>query len=136
VRQSRLRFWAALALLNFLLASCAMNESQETSGDDVADTFPGSLGAPPGAAEGATPPEPDADSPPPSALPDECGVLKVQSFIGRRMTEKVKREFTIQSGAKTIRWLSPNSFVTQDYSASRLNVIMDADGKIEMLNCG
>ena len=40
------------------------------------------------------------------------------------------------SGARTVRVIRPGDAVTMDYRQDRLNIELDADGKIVRFNCG
>lgn len=68
--------------------------------------------------------------------PSDCGVDKVKSYAGKEASVAVRAEVQQKSGAKTIRWLLPNSVATMDYRPDRLNVMLSTDGKIGSFNCG
>jgi hypothetical protein len=40
-----------------------------------------------------------------------------------------------RSGARTLRWIAPNTAVTMDFRPDRLNVYVDAKGRIERFTC-
>jgi hypothetical protein len=60
---------------------------------------------------------------------DTCGASQYRAMIG---TNIAAATFPADSG---IRVIQPNTPVTQDFSAQRLNVIVDANGVITSLEC-
>lgn len=67
---------------------------------------------------------------------DLCGQSLVQTFLGLRANDALRAEITERSGAGTIRWIEPNTAVTMDFRADRLNGEIDEDGAIRTLRCG
>lgn len=68
---------------------------------------------------------------------DLCNSAKVARHYGRVATPEVRAEIARETGAKTIRWLYPDSIITMDYSAARLNVTMDkGTDVIRSAKCG
>lgn len=68
--------------------------------------------------------------------PTKCGADKVQTYVGKGATDAVKSEIAAKSGARNIRWLTPDMMVTMDFSESRLNVRLGTDGTIGSIDCG
>lgn len=66
----------------------------------------------------------------------DCGADKVQSFIGQEATDAVRAEVASKSGAKSIRWLTPNAMITMDLRYDRLNAHLGTDNKIGSFRCG
>lgn len=60
---------------------------------------------------------------------DTCGASQYRGMIG---TNIAAATFPADSG---IRVIQPNTPVTQDFRADRLNVIVDANGAITSLEC-
>ena len=87
----------------------------------------GCASAPPAGAEASPGPE--------SAAP-ECDAARAQHLIGRQQSEQVAGEALRLTGARALRWLPPGTMVTMDYRADRLNIDLDAAGKITSLRCG
>ena len=74
-------------------------------------------------------PEPDGT--------DACNASKVAPWVGKAATPAVRADIARITGAKTIRWLYPDSIVTMDYRADRLNVTMDKGSDvIRSAKCG
>ena len=66
----------------------------------------------------------------------KCDAARAQKLIGRAKSAKVRTEALRLSGAKTMRWISPDAMVTMDYREDRLNLRVDASGKIVKVDCG
>ena len=84
--------------------------------------------------------EPPANAPPSAAAPppgtaaeataeDTCGADRYRDLIGSNVDETTLRDNT------DARIIAPDSAVTQDFRPDRLNVILDADGRITSLEC-
>lgn len=71
--------------------------------------------------------QPVADRP---AQPDDCNSAAYQSLVGTAV------EAADFSGHPLVRIIPPNSAVTMDYRAERLNVEIDETGLIQRLYCG
>ncbi len=69
-------------------------------------------------------------SPRPETAEDTCGRAAFQRLIGAR-ADQIDRA-TLPAHARVIM---PDSLVTQDFSAARLNVIVGSDGKVGSLAC-
>jgi len=65
------------------------------------------------------------------AVTDQCGSLNYLSHVGT-MADKIPAG-TFPEGARTIH---PNTPVTRDYRADRLNVHVNQKGRIERIDCG
>ena len=80
-------------------------------------------------------PEQDSDRVP-VAGEGWCDAAAVQDMIGRQRSDAVGAEAMRRSGAKALRWLEPDSMYTQDYREDRLNIHVDARGRVLRLRCG
>ena len=68
---------------------------------------------------------------------DACGASKVRSYIGKEATTPVRIAVARQAGSSTDRWIYPDSMVTEDFSATRLNVMLNkATNRIVSMRCG
>jgi hypothetical protein len=81
------------------------------------------------------PPPPEEEVPPPAQGAGACNVAAVQDMIGRQRSDAVGAEAVRRSGAVTIRWLAPDSVYTMDFREDRLNIDVDARGRITRLRC-
>ncbi len=75
----------------------------------------------------------DAAAPEPSY---RCNADAVQDLIGRTPSSEVGADALARSNSRTLRWIRPGDAVTMDYREDRLNVSLDAQGRIERINCG
>jgi hypothetical protein len=74
---------------------------------------------------------------PPEAIPGvECNAEKLSGLIGKAQSRETEAEALRLSGAKSVRWLGPNSAATMDFRPDRLNLNTDAEGKIASARCG
>ena len=62
---------------------------------------------------------------------DQCGAQSHQSLVGKPETDLNKS--TLSRGTRIIH---PDTVVTMDYSAQRLNIHVGKDGKISRVSCG
>jgi hypothetical protein len=67
---------------------------------------------------------------------DRCGATVVQGYVGLRANDVTRQQIAERSRAGTVRWIDPNSAVTMDFQADRLNGELDDDGAIVTLRCG
>jgi len=73
----------------------------------------------------------------PEPAANACHAERVDKWFGRKATSATRAEIAAATGAKNIRWLYPDSIVTQDYRADRLNVRMDkGTDVIRSASCG
>jgi len=74
---------------------------------------------------------------PPEPVPStSCNVDAARALVGRPATAGLGTEALRLSGARRLRWIRPGDMVTMDYSPNRLNLHLDAQGRIERLACG
>lgn len=75
--------------------------------------------------------EPPVPTPLPPSGPDTCGASGMQDLVGRNRS--VLAAMTLPAGTRVIE---PGMPVTEDYSAQRLNLDLDARGRIVRVWCG
>lgn len=76
---------------------------------------------------------PSASSPP---APQICNAQPVQGFIGRTNTAQNLEQARKRSGAAMARVLHPGQVTTREFNAERLNLEVDATGRIIAVRCG
>lgn len=83
-------------------------------------------------------PAPPAAAPPPATEvpPGACQAAAAQSGVGQAYTEALSAQLQAAAGAKTVRVIRPGQAVTMDYRDDRLNLELDAAGKITRVFCG
>lgn len=62
---------------------------------------------------------------------DMCGAAAFQGLVGQPATVLQTMKFATQT-----RIIAPDSAVTMDYSAARLNIELDRAGRISRIYCG
>ena len=67
---------------------------------------------------------------------DLCNAQAAQSFVGQNSTAKVVEAARVKSGALMARILRPGQMVTKEFDAQRLNLEVDANGRIVAVRCG
>jgi polyisoprenoid-binding protein YceI len=68
---------------------------------------------------------------------DACGANAVAPWIGKTASEANRSAIAAAAGADRVRWLYPDSIVTQDHRPDRLNVRMEkGTDKITGASCG
>lgn len=73
----------------------------------------------------------------PDAAANACNADKVAPWVGKAATDAVRTEVLKATGARTARWLYPDSVMTMDYRQDRLNVVMDkGTDVIRSARCG
>lgn len=81
--------------------------------------------------------EEDAPAVPIRVAPEgACDASGLQDHIGHTATAESGAILLRESGARTLRWIPPDSAVTMDYRPDRLNVGYDRDMKITRISCG
>lgn len=85
----------------------------------------------------------EASSPPASAPPEADGGLSgacnadaAQSGVGQAYTDALGADLQAKAGAKVLRVIRPGQAVTMDFRMDRLNVELDAAGKVKRVSCG
>ena len=66
----------------------------------------------------------------------DCNADGQQDLVGRPATAELGAEALRRSHSRTLRWIRPGDAVTMDYSPQRLNINLDAQGRVERFNCG
>lgn len=74
-----------------------------------------------------------AESPAPAG---QCNADAAQRHVGHAATAEMIEAARKDAGADTVRTLKPGQVVTMEYLAGRLNLYLDASGKIERIGCG
>lgn len=66
----------------------------------------------------------------------QCRAGDLGDLVGRPADGALGADAMRRSGALRLRWIRPGDMVTMDYSAQRLNVHVDAQGRVERFACG
>lgn len=65
-----------------------------------------------------------------------CQTNGLDTFVGQQANSETGATALKQSGAKSLRWIPPNSAVTMDYRQDRLNIEYNENMEIKRVNCG
>jgi hypothetical protein len=122
------RFLSVLSAALLALAGCAQGNSSDNQGNSSSDR---SVSSP------AAGPQSPANDVPAPAGPTDCNADKAGPFIGREATPQVRADLEkAVAPVRAIRWVGPGDATTEDYSPSRLNVMLDVGGTIRSAHCG
>ena len=86
-----------------------------------------------GQAPAPTQPQAQAQAPAPEAL---CNAQPAQAAVGQNSTASVVELARVRSGAQMARVLRPGQVITKEFNAQRLNLEVDANGRIVAVRCG
>ena len=67
---------------------------------------------------------------------DSCSAEAAQGYVGQKAERSVVESAVKASGAKSVRVIEPDMMVTMDFRGDRLNIRVDATGKIIAIECG
>lgn len=81
----------------------------------------------------ALPGSPPASAPAPVAA---CNAQPAQFAVGQNSTASIMESARVRSGAQMARILRPGQMVTKEFNAQRLNLQVDANGRILAVSCG
>jgi hypothetical protein len=65
-----------------------------------------------------------------------CNAAAAQFAVGMPGSVQLAGRAMQAAGAQRFRWLRPGEVVTMEYDASRLNLELDASGKVIRVRCG
>jgi hypothetical protein len=121
---------SALGAVGLIRAGCVDADPAVSGADDAAanvapDTPVSADIAPPGSDTTA------------SDEPRDCNAGEARRFVGEQADEATRaRVLEAVAPVSAVRWVGPGDATTEDYSPSRLNVMLDAGGKIVSVHCG
>ncbi len=65
-----------------------------------------------------------------------CEADAATELVGQAPSQELGTRALALTGARSLRWIAPNSAITQDFRGDRLNIYYDADYKVERITCG
>lgn len=74
--------------------------------------------------------------PAPEPVAGRCNAAPAQFAVGRVADAALELDAKTRAGARVLRLLRPNQVVTMEFSAERLNLTLDASGRVTRVNCG
>ena len=87
------------------------------------------------ASAACTPVEMRGERPAASPVASACNADSLGDLVGKRASDARADVMQTRSGARTLRWIAPNTMTTKDFRVDRLNVYVDAKGRIERFTC-
>ena len=75
-------------------------------------------------------------APPPAQAAGQCNAQPAQGAVGQSSTSTVVESARARSGAQMARILRPGQMITKEFNAQRLNLEVDANGRILAVTCG
>ena len=85
---------------------------------------------------GATPPAGAAPPAAPAPVGGTCNAAPAQFAVGQMHTPTLLEQARVRSGARLARALPPGLAVTMEFNPERLNLTLDAAGRVTQVNCG
>ena len=73
---------------------------------------------------------------PPGRGDNACKAADAQFAVGQNADAALLEQARQRSGSRIARILRPGQMVTMEYSAERLNLDVDASGKVASVRCG
>jgi len=123
-----------LLSLALLTALCACSAGSAPEDDNAAEQEQALVAAQQAAESAATPPpNGSAEAPPPAP---ECDASQVQGLVGQPFDEAKAEQARTDAGASQVRILKPGQMVTMEFDGKRLNIEIDAEGRIIAVRCG
>jgi hypothetical protein len=80
----------------------------------------------------AVPPRPVTDP----VSPSHCDAGKASAAIGQLPLAEVLETARLAAGAEVVRTLRQGQPITKEFRVGRLNLVLDAEGRIASANCG
>ena len=87
------------------------------------------------ASAACTPVEMRGETPADPPVAAACNADSLGDLVGKRASDARADVMQTRSGSRTLRWIAPNTAVTMDFRPDRLNVYVDAKGRIERFTC-
>lgn len=77
-----------------------------------------------------------ASAPAPTPPAAVCNAQPAQFAVGQNSTASVMESARVRAGAQMARILRPGQMITKEFDAQRLNLEVDASGRIVAVRCG
>lgn len=79
---------------------------------------------------------PVAAAPPPTVAAPECNAAGAQFAVGQVATAQLESAAAHRASASTVRSLRPGQVVTMELNSRRLNLDVNAQGRVTAVHCG
>ncbi len=83
-------------------------------------------------------PQPSASPGPASSSlpPQACDAARVRDITGLQGSDELAEAARTRAGADIVRMVAHDQMVTREYREGRLNLWLDAQGRVREVNCG
>jgi hypothetical protein len=78
------------------------------------------------------PPQPLPDPAPPQG----CEAARVQDIVGLQGSQELEQAARTRAGAEIARTIAHDQMVTREFREGRLNLWLDAQGRVRQVSCG
>jgi len=68
--------------------------------------------------------------------PQACDAERVQDITGLHGSQELAQAARTRAGAEIVRMIAHDQMVTREYRAGRLNLWLDAQGRVREVTCG
>ncbi len=65
-----------------------------------------------------------------------CDAAPAQSAVGQWPSAALLESARMRAGARTARFIAHDQMTTREFNQQRLNLLLDAAGRVERVNCG
>lgn len=65
-----------------------------------------------------------------------CNAAPAQEAVGQTVTPQRAETARQQAGARAVRVIGHGDIITKEYNSGRLNLQLDADGRVARVYCG
>jgi hypothetical protein len=65
-----------------------------------------------------------------------CRNDRLAAFVGQTKSDQLEAQLLAASGARLVRWVTPDMMITMDHREDRLTVRLGTDNRIGSLSCG
>jgi hypothetical protein len=72
----------------------------------------------------------------PPAGETACDASRAQTLVGQPASDALAARARRLADSSTVRFLRPGQIVTMEFRADRLNLVLDAQEKVEAIRCG
>ncbi|AIT28400.1 I78 family peptidase inhibitor [Bordetella holmesii] len=107
------------------LAGCAANQGNNSAPSSTSSSSGPSPSAAPESASGSM-----------LSGGKSCDAQPTQRMVGQAFSDSASSNVLSGSGSSTVRVLKPGQVMTLEYNPSRVNIIVDGQGKISAIRCG
>lgn len=76
-----------------------------------------------------------ASTPVATAASAHCDASQASDAVGQLPTPEIQEQARVRASAEVVRVLRHNQPITKEFRVGRLNLVLDAEGRIARINC-